>query len=136
MDKFKPGDRVQYTSGGKGIILGKRNGWGGAGWYVQWDKKDKRTSGADWAYENNLTLLPPPTKEEVESALAILRRAGKVDFLPAKAPFTPVRVRLNSDYDAVVSEYEVTVGCQHFTFSAIKALALAVKSAQEYNRGN
>ena len=135
MGTFKAGDRVQFVRGGKGTIIGERKGGYDEAWYVRWDEKGPKTSGTDWAYTSNLTLLFIPTKEEIESALATLRNAGKVDFVPDKVPFAPVHVRINSDYVAIVSETDVRVGCQRIQFSAIKELALAVKSAQEYNRG-
>lgn len=51
-----------------------------------------------------------------------------------KPPFEPKILRLNAEHTAVVSDKEVVVGCQHFSFATIEGLALAVKSAQEYNK--
>lgn len=77
-----------------------------------------------------------PTQAEIDKALATLRAAGKVEFKPHRPSFIPQQVRLNDEYTALVANPEnrkVKVGCQEFTFEAIKQLHNAVQSAETYN---
>lgn len=82
----------------------------------------------------NVKLAPVPTKEEIDKALSTLKAAGDVTFKPRKPPFDPIKLPLNSEYSAIVTEGGVNVGCQHFTFGVIEQVWDAVRKAKDYAR--
>lgn len=46
--------------------------------------------------------------------------------------FEDITIKLNDEYEAVVSEEDVTVGCQSFSFKKVEELYQAVKKAKEF----
>lgn len=63
----------------------------------------------------------------VEQALAFLKTKGEVKFEPK---FEPVRVNLNSTYDAIIYKDYVEVGCQKFPHNAVLRLFQAVNKVR------
>jgi len=50
--------------------------------------------------------------------------------------FDPIKIQLNKEHTAIVSETTVEVGCQKFGFEAVDALTEAVKKAREFAKEN
>lgn len=74
-----------------------------------------------------LELVEIPDTITVEQALAFLKTKGEVKFEPK---FEPVRVYLNSTYDAIIYKDYVEVGCQKFPHNAVLRLFQAVNKVR------
>lgn len=84
-------------------------------------------------YCGNITKISS-NDEEIEKALAFLNKYGKVEFKKNKPPFVNKIIKINNSYDAVVTETQISVGCQTVKFSVIDELAEAVAVARKYNQ--
>lgn len=135
--QYRVGDRVKYVgnTAGKwqqesmigqiGTVKDKRNG----NIFVEWD------NGALVARnprENNIELVRVPSKASINSAIEILKAAGKLEFTPFKPPFIPIELQISCDYHATITDQEVIVGCQHISFGTVIEVYNAVMRAREY----
>jgi hypothetical protein len=134
VETFKVGDRVEYVGNETPTWKGRKGLTGvishvhpGNDWA---DVRDD--AGKIWSPDiRNLKLVQ--SHSAVEEALKVLRAAGEVTFKPKRAPFKSITVKLNSSYQATVTDDSVTVGCQTFTFRKIDDLYNAVQEARAYN---
>jgi hypothetical protein len=137
--EYNPGDRVQYTGnpsnrffGKLGTVVGER---------VSTDSVTQAVSVRfDGYHDINVLYCQSFTKikqtetdHEIDAALAVLKKYGKVEFKKNKPPFVNKKVHLNNDYTAQVTDKLIIVGCQYIPFTAIDELAEAVASARKYN---
>lgn len=138
MTQFKKGDRVEYKranarggspyDGRKGTVIRADYLYSNSV-RVEWDDGDPLPPAPNVL---NLILVPKPSEEEVQKALAVLKLAGEVTFKPTRLPFKPLVIKLNSEYTAEVTEKCVKVGCQTFSFDLIDWVALAVDRARAH----
>lgn len=126
--KVKEGDRFLYHDRGsptqrhigrKGTVIEVRNGTVTARVVFDGDTRSEQVSTA------NIERIDEAMT--VEGAIALLQQHGTVTFVPK---FTPVIVKLNSDYNAVIQRGYVEVGCQTFSFGTVLTLAEQVKKVQ------
>lgn len=141
--EFKEGDRVRYNLQKTGLVPFSTDRAGALGTV----KCDKITNdpvdgvqvmfdveGSILACAGNLTIINISDEQsEINNALAVLKKYGKVEFKKNKPPFVNKTVRLNSSYSAEVNEFHIQVGCQNIPFAAIDELAEAVAIARKYN---
>jgi hypothetical protein len=75
-------------------------------------------------------------QEEIDQALAVLKKHGKVEFKKNKPPFQNILVGGVGDYTATVMERFIIVGCQTITLDKFDELAAAVAKARAYSKEN
>lgn len=126
---FKIGDRVTrkaehgqncgFKPGDIGTVVGPIGKWVGV----------RSDNGFSVALHNAryLQIVEIPDTITVEQALAFLKTKGEVKFEPK---FEPVRVYLNSTYDAIIYKDYVEVGCQKFPHNAVLRLFQAVNKVR------
>jgi hypothetical protein len=73
---------------------------------------------------------------EIDQALAVLKKHGKVEFKKNKPPFQNILVGGVGDYTATVMERFIIVGCQTITLDKFDELAAAVAKARAYTKEN
>lgn len=139
MDKtFNPGDRVIYKGNSRGnpqtqFYIGRTgtiNKQAEPNRYsVAFD--DGTSMGA--VHEYNLEVYDPPSSEEVEAAIALLTKAGKVSFEPHKPPFALIEVTGVGNYSATITDKNITVGCTTISFEKFDEIAKAVQAVRDYN---
>ena len=95
---------------------------------VRFDNRDCNTS----VFVGNIIKIDPE-QVEIERAIALLKKHGKVEFKKNKPPFTPIFVTVNLNHTAEVFDTHIAVGCQIVAFEAIDELAEAVAAARKYN---
>lgn len=138
-EEYVCGLRLRYNAEARGASYKNEHGWTGTiirvslggNITIRWDdgKGERTTSTGSW-WE---LADKAPTKEEVQAALALLKRAGDVTFKPKLKPFNQ-SIKLNDNHTAYVTvsnagEAKVTVGCQTFSFSVVEQLAKVVANA-------